>query len=139
MPKKTYYPSPGDDTATTRSKEFARRLGRAMLAKGWNQSDLARAAEAHLPAGKKFGRHLVSTYVTGQNLPTALNLTALAKALGVDPRDLVPDYEAQWVGEEVPPVDIKALSGGRARLKVDMEVDFAVAVQIAAMLVKKAD
>ena len=76
---------------------FAQRLNRAMLAKGWSGSDLAREATKFVPKthkdkdGKPYvlGGHLTSAYLRAANEPTEKNLEYLAKALGVKPTDLL--------------------------------------------------
>lgn len=138
MSRNTYYPAE-DGIAGSRSREFGRRLMKAIIDKGWNQSDLARAAEKHMPEGQKFGRHLVSNWCKGRNMPSPLNLNAMAKALGVDARDLIPDADATFVGDDAPPpVDMKMAPNGKARLKIDIETDFDKAVRIMAILNEKA-
>jgi transcriptional regulator with XRE-family HTH domain len=55
-----------------------------MLAKGWRQADLVKASG--LP------RDSISTYMLGKTLPEKENLKAIATALGVEPKDLIPTY-----------------------------------------------
>ena len=57
-------------------QEFGRRLMALMLDKGWNQSELARAA--------KLGRDAISTYIRGISFPEPKNLVKLAQALAGD-------------------------------------------------------
>lgn len=81
-------PLPANATSSMARMEFGRRLQRAMMNKGYSQSELARYAETHL--GKHFGRDSVSQYIRGETLPNPQRLAALAKALGVDPEELLP-------------------------------------------------
>lgn len=71
----------GLDDAT---QVFGRRLYELMMAKGWNQSELARRAGLE--------RHDVSYYIRGGDYPTPRHMKGLAAALGVTPRDLIPGY-----------------------------------------------
>jgi len=61
---------------------FGRRLFQLMLAKNWNQSDLARASG--------LGRDAISTYIRGRSYPEPVSKKKLADALGVRPEDLDP-------------------------------------------------
>jgi hypothetical protein len=45
-------------------REFARRLQKAIVEKGWNQSEMARQSALHMP-DKTFGRDLISGYLRG--------------------------------------------------------------------------
>lgn len=69
-------------------KGFARRLRALIKQKGWNQSDLARAASKFLPG--PMGRSNVSVYMRCKSLPTPTQLYALARALDVDEAELLP-------------------------------------------------
>ena len=59
-------------------EQFGRVLYRKMLEKGWNQSELARAAD--IP------RDSVSKYIRGITVPSQQSLQALAVALGTRPQ-----------------------------------------------------
>lgn len=69
---------------TISAQEFGKRVYKAMQNKGWRQSDLARAAD--------LSRENISGYVNGRNMPTRHSLVKLAKALGVQPDDLLPNH-----------------------------------------------
>ncbi|MGQ3049870.1 MAG: helix-turn-helix domain-containing protein [Niveispirillum sp.] len=62
--------------------EIAQRLQGLMEKKGWNQSELARAAG--------IGRDSVSVYCLGKSIPGAKHLAAMARALNCDPSDICP-------------------------------------------------
>ena len=70
--------------------EFATRLGRLLTEKGWNQSDLARAASQHLPKGEEFRRDNIHVYLNETALPRPKQLNAIAAALNVAAEDLLP-------------------------------------------------
>lgn len=114
--------------APNSKEDFGRRVYRIMLAKGMNQSDLARAAG--------IDRNRVSSYVRGQSLPTGLFLKKLAEALGVKPTELLPEAMAS----EAPPPYSMAVSpdGKQMRLVADVWVPTGVGAQIIQLLTDNA-
>jgi len=62
-------------------QDFARKLQKAMLEKGWNQSELARRAG--------MGRDNISGYMSGKILPGVKKLKMLADALSLPPSSLL--------------------------------------------------
>jgi transcriptional regulator with XRE-family HTH domain len=116
--------------------EFAHRLTAERLRKGWNQSDLARAAALHI-ADKRFGRDLVSSYERGRMLPGALHLNALAKALGVDPSTLIPPNIVNSP-TQVPPLSMQDMGDGTMWLRINQRIDFTTGLEIMRLL-KAAD
>lgn len=66
-------------------KDFGLRLRAMTLDKGWNQSELARRSE--------LGRDNISGYITGKYIPNPPHLVKIAKALGVQPKDLFPETD----------------------------------------------
>jgi transcriptional regulator with XRE-family HTH domain len=119
--------------------EFARRLQRAMVAKGWSQSELARRANVLLPTparGQKqnndFRRDLVSHYINGRHLPSAPNLAILAKALGIEPGDLLPKSAFPEAGGS--PFAMTTLSNGRVNLQINRTMSSETAMKIAKSL-----
>lgn len=75
-------------------KEFAARLAKRRLDRGWSQATLAAQASHHM-GGKKMGRNVVWNYENAINVPTDAARAALAKALGCAERDLFPDLAEQ--------------------------------------------
>jgi transcriptional regulator with XRE-family HTH domain len=65
--------------------EFGLRLQRALIEKGWTQSELARRATQYMTEGKNVTRGQISNYVTGVVMPAPPRLHAIAKALGKEP------------------------------------------------------
>jgi transcriptional regulator with XRE-family HTH domain len=122
--------------------EFSRRLQRRMIDKGWNQSDLARHAEAALNkrrsaeggSHKTFGRDLVSNYIRASMLPGPVRLAALADALGCSPDDLLPAQAVPSTDTRVSPIEIKDAGGGMAWLRVNQAVPFSLALKIGSLL-----
>lgn len=124
-------PNVGRNPAITR-EEFARRLQLALVEKGWNQSELARAVGT--------GRHNISVYASAKSYPMPPLLKSISEALGVDPEWLLPgmlpspDQPSQ---PEEAPESLKLEPGmdkNRAHLKVDMEVSWADALKVMEIL-----
>ena len=133
--KRTRYVVPGPAAdGDTAKVAFARNLNTLLLRKGWKQSDFANAAQKHMPKGAAFGRHLISAYMTGKNLPNPINLTAMAKALGVETTDLVPPASADFVGTEPPSMKLEFTPNGKARIFIDMELETDKAMRIMAIV-----
>jgi transcriptional regulator with XRE-family HTH domain len=110
--------------------EFARRLQRAMVDKGWNQSELSRRASHHLPKDKPMGRDSVSSYVRARHFPTPSHLAALAKALDVEPDTLVPARGVASVDNSNPPLAMHEVGDGRVWLRVNMALELSTALKI---------
>lgn len=124
-------------------QEFARRLQAALVRKGWNQSEVARRANAHLPKpergqkrNKAIGRDSLSHYLRGHQLPLPVYLDALAKALDLRPEDLMPTS-----GFAIPPngapLAVRGLPDGRMSLTVNRTVSSDTAMKIMAILAKE--
>lgn len=113
--------------------EFATRLGRLLTEKGWNQSDLARAASQHLPKGEEFRRDNIHVYLNETALPRPKQLNATAAALNVAAEDLLPGV-AHAKGSM--PVAMRAIPDepGYAWLSVDKKVTMRTALAILSML-----
>jgi transcriptional regulator with XRE-family HTH domain len=114
-------------------RDFGRRLQSAIADKGWNQSELARRAAIHMPDGK-FGRDNVSNYVRGSVLPGPAHLEAMAKALGVKQTDILPSRGVPSVDANLPEFEMRNAGAGKAWLRINQQVDFDVALQIAGLL-----
>lgn len=117
-------------------REFSRRLQDLMHQRGMNGSDLARAAAKHMP-DKKFGKDMVSRYLRGLTKPYPVSLKAIAKALGVEPSDLMPQAAYASSDEILPEMDMKTTSSGRAWLRVNREVSMATALEIMQLIGKE--
>jgi len=106
-------------------KEFGQRLFNAMITKDMSQSDLARAAD--------IGRDSVSNYVRGISLPNPTTLERLAKVLGLQPVDLLPNYDARAIAaEESPSLEIKtsATDESRTWVRLNREISTGAALKI---------
>lgn len=109
-------------------QEFGRRLYALMLEKGWRQSELARRAGIQ--------RDSVSVYVRGRSFPTPLNLSKMAKALGVNPEDLLPNTLETAIRDDEPDFEMKVSPGDttRAWVRLNRMLTLKTAVQIAALV-----
>jgi transcriptional regulator with XRE-family HTH domain len=74
-----------------RRREFARRLQKALNARGWTQSELARRIAPLLKPTFRIGRDNVSKWVRGKVLPLPPALEAICKVLEIETRDLLPE------------------------------------------------
>lgn len=108
--------------------EFGRRLHKLILERGWNQSDLARAAN--------IGRDAVSAYVNGRSFPTPLMLDRVCKALDVERDELLPNHVMRAIEDDVPAVSMQVAAGhhGKAYLRINRLVSFSTAVKIVEMI-----
>lgn len=108
--------------------QFARNLYRRILELGWNQSDLARAAD--------IGRDRVSVYVRGLTFPEPVMLAKLADALDCKPEDLAPSISESAIADELPAVELRQSLANpqRAWLRVNREVTFATAAKVISIL-----
>lgn len=109
-------------------QEFGKRLYKLMIAKGWHQSELARRADV--------ARDSVSTYVRGVSLPEPGNLERLARALGVEPVDLLPNHIEAAIDNDIPSLEMK-VSGSDPRvawLRINRLVSTATCLKVAELL-----
>jgi transcriptional regulator with XRE-family HTH domain len=105
--------------------EFAKRLYRLILERGWTQSELARKAGVQ--------RESVSNYVNANTMPDLPNIKKLAVALGVKPEDLLPNVsEAQFDREMNPALEIKASSDDPSKswVRLNREVSTGTVLKI---------
>lgn len=106
-----------------------------MLEKQFDQTELARRAAQFMPR-KVFGRDNVSKYLKGVTLPTPLYLSALARALGVQPEELLPSTTIRLATnmEDNPRLALRAIDENTAFLRINQEVPMAVALEILTLL-----
>lgn len=142
LPRYTLLAAPAENPTDVEAlkREFSRRLQKAMVAKGWNQSQVAREASRHLPKSanrKDIGRDLVSNYLHARSLPRAEALTAMARAFGVKESDLMPDaaipatsHLPSYVQDTPGRFSFRQLDDGRMRLTIDDAFPEDVAWQI---------
>ena len=110
--------------------EFARRLQAAMAKKGWNQSELAREASKFMPEGKKIHRDTISVYINTKSMPGRERLEAIAKALGVEAVELLPNKVRPMSRNIQPPIEARDLGDGNVWLRINQSVSWGVAIKI---------
>ncbi len=108
--------------------EFAKRLYREMLKRGWNQSETGR--QAGLP------RDAISVYVRGKSLPEPANLEKLAKAFDMPAEQLLPNYLESAIDEDAPSFEMRVSvnAPNTAWVRVNRLVSLQTAVKIAELL-----
>ncbi len=109
--------SPRKSRLQSATQEFARRLHTAMIAKGMNQSDLARATWKKDTVDKRgysqpVGKDRISVYLKGRVLPDAQNLKRLADALDMKVEDLAPVGGGAPVDRDAPDFVFSPAAGG---------------------------
>lgn len=114
--------------------EFARRLSKQLVLKGWNQSRLAVEALKFSPPGVTMGRDKVSNYVRAKNLPTPVHLKVLCDALSCKPEDLIPSRGRREAGETAQIAELTDMGQGTVWLRINEVVPWPVALQVMALL-----
>lgn len=115
-------------------QEFSKRIYRLMLAKNMTQSDLAREAG--------IARDSVSNYVRGNNMPEPVNLKKLADALGVEPNELLPNFDEQAIDmADDSPLEVKVLPSDPryAQVRISQLVNVAILPKLFELLEKGGD
>lgn len=132
--------SPPLENKSLTRQEFARHLYKLMRAKGWSQSDLARAAfgstedsAGHTVANK---RGLVSSYLSGRSFPDTKTLDQLAKALSVKSEELLPNTLETAIDQGPAALEIKQAVGhpDKVWLRVSQLVTLDQALDVANIL-----
>lgn len=112
--------------------EFGRRLYDMILARGWRQSELARRANVQ--------RDGISSYINGKTYPSDQNLVKIARALGVKPNDLMPDFGMSGPAGVSSDFTVEALPGDPAmvRIRLDRVLPVGIATEIVVLVNKHA-
>jgi transcriptional regulator with XRE-family HTH domain len=113
--------------------EFGRTIQRHLNERGWTQAELARRMKPFLK-DSRIGRDSISKYVRGKNLPNPPVLEAMAKAFGVESRELLPSRGTQAVSKEHAPLDVRDMGEGRAWLSVNQALDWPTALKVIGLL-----
>lgn len=114
--------------------EFARRLSRQIVLKGWSQADLSRRAQELAPEGVRIGPDSISHYLNGRYMPSPSHMNVLSKALGVDVLELLPVKGVPEAGESLPPIGVQDLNNGSAWLRINQAVPWPLAVKVLDLL-----
>lgn len=120
-------------------EDFAKRLQALMAARGWNQSEMARRSNLHLPTpekgqirNKEIGRDLISNYVRGKVLPNPVYLEAMATALAKTPAELLGIKDAPSLDNS--PFEMKSVDKERVFLRLNRTVSNKTATKIMQLL-----
>lgn len=115
---------------------FANNLKKAIAAKGWNESEVARRMEAIRPphpGRRNVGRDMVNHWTHAIHFPSAEFIGLLAKVLEKRIGELVP--QGLMLGDDDPiPFAIVTLPGGRAELTINMYLAPKVAMEVSQFL-----
>lgn len=111
-------------------RQFADKVYKAMIGKGWYQSELARRSG--------LTRDQISTYVRGKALPESESLVKLAGALDVPPEELLPQHPAGRGPVTMAATEFRSLPGakGKVWLHVDRAIGTATALKIVELIEK---
>jgi transcriptional regulator with XRE-family HTH domain len=99
-----------------RRRQFGRRLQKALNARGWTQSELARRIASLLKPTFRIGRDNVSKWVRGKVLPLPPALEAICKILEMETNELLPERATP-----IPELDDHSAYGERERLQEALE------------------
>ena len=133
-----------DGSSRAVRNEFARRLEARRIDKGWNQSELARRATDFLPKamkgqkqGHKIGRDQISHYSRGISMPRPEYMLAIAKALGCEPKELVPAAGVPSTVSNPPSLSLADIGADRVFLRINRAVSSTTAMRIVGLLAKE--
>ncbi|CUW38827.1 protein of unknown function(Lambda repressor-like, DNA-binding domain,33-105) [Magnetospirillum sp. XM-1] len=125
-------------------QDFARRLQRLMKARGWNQAELAKHAFGTITDRRGYetpqGKDSVSGYLAGKRMPGPKKLSLLARALGVEPEELLPNIIASAAENEHLSFSMRELAGhpGRVWVTINRLLPTSTALKIG-LLIEEAD
>ena len=120
--------------------QFARRLHAAMTAKGFNNSDLARAVWGETEDAKGYkvarNRDRIGVYLKGTQFPEPATLAKIAEALGTTAEELAPEITAAAVDRERPELSISMVSGhpDKVHVQVNALLPLSAAVEISRII-----
>jgi len=112
---------------------FGARLQKELVKRGWGQVDLARAATKYMTDGA-ISRDTISKYVNAITLPGPERLDAVAKALKLDPLELLPNRGVTAVAGKAPELDMRGVGKDHAWLRINQQVTWEKAMKIVAIL-----
>jgi transcriptional regulator with XRE-family HTH domain len=121
-----------------RPRAFAQRVRSLMEEQGLSVAELTRRMEQEL-SGEKFNPVNLSHYKAGRSMPRPRYLSALSRAFGVEPKELLPPGESQEPIESEndggghnagPAVRIEDLSDGQAWLQINQKLPWPLVLRI---------
>jgi transcriptional regulator with XRE-family HTH domain len=122
---------------------FASRLQEAIDRQGLTYEETARRAREHLPSDARLSAVSVWQYANGKTFPRRLSyIEALSRVLEIEPEALLakPEpsaadaEESRGLGRSLTQVRVEDLNHGRARLIIDIEVAWPLALKVLALL-----
>jgi transcriptional regulator with XRE-family HTH domain len=118
------------------ARQFARKLYSAMRAKDLRASDLARLVWGEHPDGSARNRDRISVYINGKALPERENLEAIARALDVDPEELLPSAKPLG-GEPELQIVLVPHDSAHAVFKCNKRMSLVLACRLAALIAEE--
>ncbi|GGK20070.1 hypothetical protein [Salinarimonas ramus] len=113
---------------------FAHRLWQAIKRSGLTYRETARRAQEHLPTGLRMSDVSVWSYAKGRSLPRRMaQIEALAQVLDVAVSDLVEEIDPLRAAQKTT-ARIEDLGHGRARIEINQEVSWDVAMSVLKLL-----
>lgn len=116
---------------------FAHRLWQAIKRSGLTYRETARLAQGYLPAGQRLSDVSVWSYAKGRSLPRRMvQIEALAQVLGVEVSELVEEVDPmrEAATRRGSGATVSDLGDGRARLWVNLETTWPVALAVLRLL-----
>lgn len=108
--------------------EFARRLYKLMLDRGWRQAELGRRAG--------LARNAISVYLRGDSLPNPESLAKLAKAFDMKSDDLLPNYVESAIDRDNPELEFRVSPADPklAWIRINRSMPTSLAIKIMALI-----
>ena len=137
--KRSAFASPTQSAAeqVAMRADFARRLRRQLILKGWTHAELSRRMRDRAEAeGKslRVGADSISHYINGRYLPSRPMMVLLAEALEVDIRELIPTSGEPEADEPMRPSGVQSMPDGSAWLRINQAVPWPVALKVLEMI-----
>jgi transcriptional regulator with XRE-family HTH domain len=118
------------------ARQFSRKLYGAMRAKDLRASDLARLVWGEHPNGSARNRDRISVYINGKALPERENLEAIARALDVEPEELLPSAKPLG-GEPEMQIVLVPHDSAHAVFKCNKRMSLVLACRLAALIAEE--
>jgi hypothetical protein len=127
-----------------RLRKFGESLAKRIVATGLNDLQFAERCAPHMKS-KKFGRDLISNYISGKHAPARLQEAAMAKALGITVEELMMPIKTGVMPEGFSGSSIEAddelrfesTGHDQARLLINMMVPMTVAIEVIGLIGRK--
>lgn len=116
--------------------EFAKQLDKALIQRGWSQSDLAKFADAKIKENNpknRVGRDNISAYCRAKAIPSPPVLHAIAAALRVDPESLLSTRGLKQ-SPNAPEMSVRTMGDGNIWIRINRAVDQTAMLKIMSAL-----